>query len=264
MVIYWELALVRMKWFAKIDIRRYRLYRVGFHAARAIPGLSSRWGKLAVVLCILALSCAIFIDPVHDSSLSEDQLVRENVLHRQSVAASGLDEEAFMLEIVTELGTGLKGDDPARVSRILVDQGRRYNLDPMLLVAVIMTESSFGPTEVSSMGARGLMQVKPSVAEAIANRNGIHWGHADQLFDPAYNIHLGTRYLFELILQFRDVRKALIAYNYGETALRGRLANGQKLPTRYLRRVKKNYYAMRDRFGDRVPWEPVQFELPIQ
>jgi len=240
------------------------LYRVGFYLARAVPGLWSRRGKLAIIFGVLALSCAVFLDPVHDSTLSRDQFVRENVLHRQAVAASSLDEEAFMLEIITELGTGLKGDDPAIVARILVDQGRRYNLDPLLLVAVIMTESSFGPTEVSSMGAMGLMQVKPSVAEAVANRNGMHWRQADQLFDPAYNIHLGTRYLFELILQFRDVRKALIAYNYGETALRGRLANGEKLPTKYLKRVKKNYYAMRDRFGDRVPWEPVQFELPIQ
>ena len=108
------------------------------------------------------------------------------------------------------------------------------------------------------------MQVKPSVARAVAMRKGERWRHADQLFDPAFNVRLGTHYLFELVIQFRDVKKALIAYNYGETALRGRIKSGQKLPTAYFRRVKRHYQALRKRFGDEAPWEPTQFDRPLR
>ena len=234
--------------------------RVSRHTVLSLHGRGMRfWGLITAVLLL-----SLFAGPVGDAYLDQATLVRANTIHRQAVAASDLDDKALMVRIVGQLGTGLPDGDRAQIGPIIVDEARRYNFDPLLLVAIIMTESSFGHTEISHMGARGLMQVKPSVAKAVALRNGLGWRHADQLFDPAYNVRLGTQYLFELVIQFRDVKKAIIAYNYGETALRWRIKTGQKLPTAYFRRVKNNYHALRERFGEDVPWEAVQFDQPLK
>jgi soluble lytic murein transglycosylase-like protein len=104
------------------------------------------------------------------------------------------------------------------------------------------------------------MQIKPSVARAVAARRGVAWQHEDQLFDPTYNVKLGTHYMFELVADFQSVKRAIIAYNYGETAIRGRIQAGKKLPTFYFRRVEKHYHSLRKQFGATVPWAPMSFE----
>ncbi len=223
-----------------------------------------RWVLRGLIIPIPVLVMTFVGTRVSDSSLNRDRQVRAETLYRQVMAGVDLDEKELMVQIIDQLDSRLTDDQRARVAGVIVEGGRRYNFDPLLLVAMIVTESTFGPREVSSMGARGLMQIKPSVAKAVANRRGLGWKHADQLFEPEYNVRLGTHYLFELVAQFKDVKKAIIAYNYGETAIRSRIRNGQQLPTSYFRRVKKNYFALRERFGAEVPWEPTQFELPIQ
>ncbi len=203
---------------------------------------------------------AAFAGSVQDAAVEEAVIPQAELLHRQNVARENLDEKALMVNIINELDHRLRGGQRARVAATLVDEARKYDFDPLFLVAVIITESSFGPEEVSYMGARGLMQIKPSVAKAVAKRRGVAWRHADQLFDPIYNVQLGTHYLFELVADFQSVKRAIIAYNYGETALRGRIRAGEKLPTSYFRRVEKHYRTLRKKFGSIVPWTPMRFE----
>lgn len=230
------------------------------------PARPSGW-RYSVLVC--AFSAVFFLVALSwghlgGAVLDEATLVQANTLHRQLVAAGDLAEKELMVRIIDRLDNRLTDHQRAQIGPILVEEARRYNFDPLLFVAIITTESSFGPREVSYMGARGLMQVKPSVAQAIASRSGIGWRHADQLFDPAYNVRLGTHYLFELVIQFQDVKKAIIAYNYGETAIRSRIRTGQKLPTAYFRRVNKNYRALREKFAAEVPWEAMELDLSPQ
>ncbi len=79
---------------------------------------------------------------------------------------------------------------------------REYEVDPLLIWAVMREESGFRPTAVSSSGARGLMQLLPSTARWIAEKKlGIPF-QEDLLFDPDYNIRLGPGYLRYLLDQF--------------------------------------------------------------
>ncbi len=91
-----------------------------------------------------------------------------------------------------------------------------YNVDPFLVWAVMREESSFSATAVSSSGARGLMQLLPSTARWVAEEK-LKISYQDEyLFDPDYNIRLGTWYLRYLLDQFGGkVAWAIAAYHAG-------------------------------------------------
>jgi hypothetical protein len=87
-----------------------------------------------------------------------------------------------------------------------------YDVDPALVRAIIMAESSYNPKAVSKKGAKGLMQLMPKTAEYL----GI-----EDSFNPEHNIDAGVRYFKELLDQFNgDVKLALAAYNAGSRRVR--------------------------------------------
>jgi hypothetical protein len=83
----------------------------------------------------------------------------------------------------------------------------RYNVDAELIASIIAAESNFDPKAISRRNARGLMQLLPETA----SRLGVH-----NIFDPAENIDAGTRYLSDLLTQYKnDLALTLAAYNAG-------------------------------------------------
>ncbi len=90
------------------------------------------------------------------------------------------------------------------------------DLDRFLLAAVVKTESNFDPLAVSPKGAVGLMQVMPDTGKWAAQKSGIGGYSNDRLFDPEYNISIGSWYLADLKSEFNgDVVLMLAAYNGG-------------------------------------------------
>jgi soluble lytic murein transglycosylase len=90
----------------------------------------------------------------------------------------------------------------------------RDHVDPMIVAGVMRQESAFLPDAVSHAGAVGLMQVLPKTAPHLSKRLNLRYSRA-KLFDPDYNVQLGTLYLADLINQF-GTEGALAAYNAGE------------------------------------------------
>jgi soluble lytic murein transglycosylase len=90
----------------------------------------------------------------------------------------------------------------------------RDRVDPMIVAGVMRQESAFLPDAVSHAGAVGLMQVLPKTAPHLSKRLNLRYSRA-KLFDPDYNVQLGTLYLADLINQF-GTEGALAAYNAGE------------------------------------------------
>jgi len=103
---------------------------------------------------------------------------------------------------------------PKRFNDIVQEASVRHGVDPALIHAVILAESSYDPNAVSSAGAVGLMQIMPRTAEYVAGLMSIEF-NPDLLFDPYYNINLGTFYLARLMRRF-DLTNAIAAYNAGE------------------------------------------------
>ena len=76
---------------------------------------------------------------------------------------------------------------------------------------MITAESSYQRKAVSSAGAKGLMQLMP----VTAKRFGV-----DDPFDAKQSIHAGTKYLYNLLKEFKTKKLALAAYNAGEGTVR--------------------------------------------
>jgi soluble lytic murein transglycosylase len=91
----------------------------------------------------------------------------------------------------------------------------RNKVDPMLVAGIMRQESAFASEAVSYAGAVGLMQVLPKTAPHLAHRMKLRYTRA-RLFDPEYNLDLGTLYLNDLLTQFGSPEAALAAYNAGE------------------------------------------------
>lgn len=96
----------------------------------------------------------------------------------------------------------------------------RIGIDWRLLSAIIFQESQYKMDALSTMSAKGLMQVRDVTAD--------HYGiPTEDLFDPDTNIRLGTMLFDDLLQDFREegldsanvIKFALASYNSGGGAL---------------------------------------------
>lgn len=131
---------------------------------------------------------------------------------------------------------------------LIHEKARKYDVDPLLVAAVVEAESSFRPRAVSPAGARGLMQLMP--------RTG-RWMGAKNLSDPAQNLDAGVKYLKYLERRFDGNRELQIAaYNGGEGNVRKYRGVPPFRETRtYVRKVMKNYDQQKTRmeqYGQRM------------
>jgi soluble lytic murein transglycosylase len=90
-------------------------------------------------------------------------------------------------------------------------------VEPALALGLIRQESNFNTEALSPVGARGLMQLMPATAQAVAHQLGDGTANINALStDPAYNMRLGTAYLAGLLSQFGGtVPYAVASYNAG-------------------------------------------------
>ena len=95
------------------------------------------------------------------------------------------------------------------------EYSKEYGIDPLLVLAVIKTESRFNKDAESKKGAKGLMQIMDSTGEWIAEEVGLNYFLPYMLFDPETNIRFGCWYLNNLENQFNNLDLVLAAYNGG-------------------------------------------------
>jgi soluble lytic murein transglycosylase-like protein len=95
---------------------------------------------------------------------------------------------------------------------VILDAADRYRVDSSLIRAVIHAESDYRADARSPKGAQGLMQLMPATQAEL---------EVVDPYDPALNIHGGTRYLARMLDLFDgDVELASAAYNAGPAAVR--------------------------------------------
>jgi soluble lytic murein transglycosylase-like protein len=105
----------------------------------------------------------------------------------------------------------LSAPETDRIAQALLGYAYHFNLDPRLVVALVVVESGFQPRAVSRAGAIGLGQLMPATARAL----GV------DPWDPAQNLYGSIRYLRGNIDRFgwENTHLALAAYNAGRGAV---------------------------------------------
>ena len=173
-------------------------------------------------------------EQVFDRSLKEFQ-------KRESLYEKNLKNR--ITQQVSRYKTGLKKNHLNNLSEWIVHESKKYGYDPLLLTAVIITESSFNNWARSSRGALGLMQIRPATGKELAGEVSLRWQGIPSLYDPEINIALGAYYLNKLFLHFGDLGLALEAYNHGPSRLKRYLEKGYR-PKRYSQKVFRNYSSL--------------------
>jgi hypothetical protein len=100
---------------------------------------------------------------------------------------------------------------PEPISRLVKEAwsvGRKANLEPTLILAVMAIESSFNPFAQSKVGAQGLMQVMTELHDEKYEPFG--GNHA--AFDPVTNLRVGALVLKECIARAGSIETGLKFY----------------------------------------------------
>ncbi len=222
--------------------------RADLLAAAAWP--TTYYGQLAA--CLLgedAATLAQRIQAVHDPAWTEDaattfaaqELARAAAIlvawgdpHRAKAFVLRLDEtagDAVERALAASFAAGLGLPDQAvaiarragRDGLMLPEAGWPLaalppadTVDPDIALGLIRQESSFDVQALSPSGARGLMQLMPATAAAVAHRLGEPVSLPALTADAGYNMRLGTAYLQGLLDQFHGALPlALAGYNAG-------------------------------------------------
>lgn len=134
------------------------------------------------------------------------------------VSREGLHEWAIFTLNTEPLLRQYEARFPLLQTKAVASEAARNGLAESWVFGLIRAESAWNANARSPVGARGLMQLMPATAAAVAKSLGIR---ADPLTDPEHNIRLGTTYLGRRVVEL-DGNSVLAtgAYNAGIGAVK--------------------------------------------
>ncbi|WP_180101989.1 lytic transglycosylase domain-containing protein [Acinetobacter sp. YH12126] len=147
-----------------------------------------------------------------------------------SLGGGSVEKRAVKLSSGIQKAYSVNPETANRVSPYIVQTADQYNLDPLLLAAVIRQESTFRPYVSSPAGAVGLTQVMPRYWQATC---------PGDLYDELTNINCGSFILTKYKNAAGSMPKALAYYNVGPTAYNTN-RKMKKQGKRYAKQVKQH------------------------
>lgn len=136
-------------------------------------------------------------------------LVHASVVTAPKRTALPLDAQQRAIAGYIKRKYGVSTEVVQELVRTAFAAGKRYGVDPLLVVAIMAVESGYNPIAESFAGAKGLMQIIPKYhLEKFAEFGGEH-----AVFDPRVNILVGARIVREyLLMHSGDLLAALQTY----------------------------------------------------
>jgi soluble lytic murein transglycosylase len=104
---------------------------------------------------------------------------------------------------------------PRPYTSAVADASKLTQVPADWILAVMRQESLFRDDAVSRAGARGLMQMTPSTAVAVAKRWHLPVPDKDGTFDPPMDVQRGAAHLRDLLDKYGQLGLTLAAYNAG-------------------------------------------------
>ena len=169
---------------------------------------------------------------IQASSLAPDPELKNLLI--KAIEESARFQDRYEAEVwYTDMNQRLKRLEKKNEERLTLlnmihREARRVNLQPELVMAVIQIESNFDRWAISSVGARGLMQVMPFWLKEI--------GHpGDDLFNAQINLRMGCTILRHYLDKEKgNLIKALGRYNGSLGSFR--------YPNKVMTALRKNWY----------------------
>ena len=168
----------------------------------------------------------LFDCDMSDEAASEWNAVLEGADNALKVQAALLASRWgwFAQSITTLAQTGEFDDVTLRYPRPFLESvsgaGKLAQLPQDWILAVMRQESLFRKDAVSRADARGVMQMVPATASAVARRWHLSAPGRDDLFDPKIAVPLGAAYLRELLDRYGEqLALSLAAYDAGPAAV---------------------------------------------
>ena len=127
------------------------------------------------------------------------------------------------------------------IRKTIIANSKKYDLDPLFVLALIDGESGFNPLAKGPVGEIGLMQLRDSTAKWLSKEYlKTPYKGIKSLENPYVNIRLGTNYLRFLRSRYKKDNHYISAYNLGPQQLKEAL--GRKvIPKDYKKHVMKRY-----------------------
>ena len=162
-------------------------------------------------------------------SMNEIDLFRAIVLNLDTVLPNA-EEEALLVDLAQRYDSQVIA---MKVARMSMQRGfylpeRAYPMravpdvpapEKAFVLAITRQESGFDPTVRSRANARGMMQLIPSTARAVARRLGSSYSDS-KLYEPDFNMSLGAYHLGELVTRFDgSYIMAAAGYNAGPSRM---------------------------------------------
>lgn len=108
----------------------------------------------------------------------------------------------------------LKNLYPKEYEDYVYKYSENSKIDPLLVFAIIRTESNFKEDSISLSNAKGLMQLMDATATELATKLDMEEDY--DVFNAETNIELGTSYISTLLKYYdNNIYLALAAYNAG-------------------------------------------------
>ncbi len=199
-----------------------------------------------IVLLCFAFTIAKPTGIVHRTRINKEKAVNRitSIVPSSAVHHGDIKKEEAVSRIADYIGDEngeLQDEDVRAISEMVYDESMQCNVDYRLILALMKIESNFRYDAVSRQGARGLLQVKPSLARYIAEDVGIGWRGDKTLDEPEQNIKIGVHVFSKLIEDFQSINMALHAYHVGPTKLREILTKKKMPQKHYLNLVLDEY-----------------------
>lgn len=159
---------------------------------------------------------------------------------------TGRDESMldYVHSILKENRTGLGSIEELKLAETILVESVTNKLDPLFVLALMKTESTFYNWSKSFGGAVGLMQILPATGEELASELNLKWDGEGTLLNPYANVKMGVRYYSKLQRRYKDTETSLTAYNIGP----GRVDSGvQDVSPVFAKKVLSNYRYFKER-----------------
>jgi soluble lytic murein transglycosylase-like protein len=167
-----------------------------------------RQTTLSIIACLLLLVVSF---TANATSQQRDEALRQRLIAAINDSTSFKDKyiaEVWLTDMSQRMHRFVKNkEESIQILTVLHEEAARVDIPPELILAVIQVESAFDRYAISSVGARGLMQVMPFWLKEIGKPD-------ENMFDIRVNLRMGCTILrYYLDKEKGDKLKALARYN---------------------------------------------------